>query len=308
MVAVRVGAAPVAEQISTCIALCLPRALRSRTPTCSALCLPRALRRPQVQPNNIVLRGIEAHNLAVMHDSKPGVPASERWKALGGIDPTAFPYGDGEETAYLRSVVPSWAQKEWTDAGQSGRYRWGLHAYVSADGLLWRRRGVVLSGFALDSLNVVLWQPAAGVYRMFGRIWVRCHSAGAPGCQGGRRRTIATSTSVDFFGGWSPIEALTFEPAYRDGENLYTNAIVPFPGSRDGTLLIGFPKRFNPTRHKVWRCSACCLACGVRCAANDLSPCVRARRCRRRHNSGVGPRRARRERHCDHHQPLPCHR
>ena len=47
--------------------------------------------------HNVVWEGIESHNFAPMIDTRPGVPMDEKYKAIGGMDPRAFPYRMKEE-------------------------------------------------------------------------------------------------------------------------------------------------------------------------------------------------------------------
>jgi hypothetical protein len=90
--------------------------------------------------NNIVLTGEPAlsHNFCPMIDGKPGVPASERYKAL------------------------------------SGSARTGLIAWVSEDGFRWRKlsENAVITGGAFDSQNVPLWSQAEQCYVCYFRVVV----------------------------------------------------------------------------------------------------------------------------------------
>jgi hypothetical protein len=88
--------------------------------------------------NNIVHRGIEAHNLAPFIDRRPGVPAEERYKAVGG----------------------TW-QKLW--------------AFRSPDGLRWTRlrdEPVTVKG-TFDSLNTAYWDEVRGEYLLYSRLFDR---------------------------------------------------------------------------------------------------------------------------------------
>lgn len=87
--------------------------------------------------NNIVLRGVGAHNFAPFKDSRPGVPASERYKALGrGTDPKDV-----------------------------------LHAFVSENGIRWRPASPdpVFTQGRFDSQNVAFWDSVRGKYRCYFR-------------------------------------------------------------------------------------------------------------------------------------------
>jgi hypothetical protein len=89
--------------------------------------------------NNVVLAGQApfSHNFAPFLDSRPGVPAAERFKAL---------------------------------AGTSAR---GLFGFVSADGLRWRklRETPLITKGAFDSQNVAFWSASEQCYALYLRTW-----------------------------------------------------------------------------------------------------------------------------------------
>lgn len=161
--------------------------------------------------NNILLVDEDGtHAFAPFIDTRPGVPAEERYKALGN---TRLP-----------------GQKEWK-----------LLAFASADGVHWRKMAdepVVAKG-AFDSHNVVFWSPTEGKYLCFYRTWSQAkdptHYAGT--------RTVSRAESEDFIHWSDPVE-MDFGDAPE--EELYTNATHPY--SRAPHLLIALPKRFNPGR------------------------------------------------------------
>ncbi|NUQ61279.1 MAG: hypothetical protein HUU20_02255 [Pirellulales bacterium] len=80
--------------------------------------------------NNVVLHGHApaSHNFSPFLDSKPGVPASERFKAAGGLR--------------------------------------GLLAFASEDGIHWKklREEPIITEGAFDSQNVVFWSETEGLY------------------------------------------------------------------------------------------------------------------------------------------------
>ena len=147
--------------------------------------------------NNLVLANAApvTHNFCPMIDSRPGVPTDRRFKAVGGT---------GKE----------------------------LFAYVSADGLRWKRlRDEAILGpqqmtfpftHLFDSQNLVFWSEHEQTYVCYFRVW------------DGLRR-IARSTSTDFLT-WSP--AVMMEQRHDDGsgagprpapaEHLYTNQTAPY--------------------------------------------------------------------------------
>lgn len=154
--------------------------------------------------NNIFYRGYAAHNFCVFRDDNPAAAPEQRFKAVGG----------------------------------SGKNN--LHGFVSADGIHWQpvQEGPLDITGAFDSLNVPLWDPHAGCYRIFSRYFEEI--------DGERIRAIQSCTSDDFIH-WTP-------PAphvYDDGiplEHFYTNATLPCPGAEH--ILLSFPMRFVPERTK----------------------------------------------------------
>jgi hypothetical protein len=89
--------------------------------------------------NNVVLAGQApfSHNFAPFLDTRPEVPAAERYKALAGTSET------------------------------------GLHAFVSADGLRWQKAGTeaVITKGAFDSQNVSFWSASEQTYVCYFRTW-----------------------------------------------------------------------------------------------------------------------------------------
>jgi len=96
--------------------------------------------------NNVVLAGRApfSHNFAPFLDTRPDVPADERFKALAGTSES------------------------------------GLHAFVSGDGLRWRpwREKPLLSQGAFDSQNVAFWSAAEQAYVVYFRTWTQGAFAG----------------------------------------------------------------------------------------------------------------------------------
>jgi len=89
--------------------------------------------------NNVILHnaGDMTHNFSPFIDTRPGVPASKRFKAVGG----------------------------------SGRS--GLLAYVSTDGIQWKslRKKPIITKGAFDSQNLVFWSEAEERYLCYFRIF-----------------------------------------------------------------------------------------------------------------------------------------
>jgi hypothetical protein len=149
--------------------------------------------------NNIVLAGLApfSHNFCPMLDPRKDIPRSERYKALAGI-------------------------------GSSG-----LFAFVSADGLRWKKlrdKPVITKGH-FDSQNVPFWSDAEGLYLCYFRVFVK-----------GIRR-IARTTSKDFIT-WS--EPVLMGYGDQPIEHLYTNQTSPY--FRAPHLYVGVAARFLPGR------------------------------------------------------------
>ena len=154
--------------------------------------------------NNIVFRGYEAHNFCVFRDDNPAAPEAQRFKAVGGGS------------------------------------RDNLHGFFSPDGVHWSRiqEGPLKVTGAFDSVNVPLWDPHAGCYRLFSRYFDE-----SPGA---RVRAIQSCSSEDFIHWSEPIAHV-----YEEGvelEHFYTNATSPCPGAEH--VLVSFPMRFLPERER----------------------------------------------------------
>ncbi len=165
--------------------------------------------------NNVVMTGDAkqvTHNLAVIYDGRPEVPASERYKAVGGV------------------------------ASSKSRSLRGLYRYVSADGLNWvefkNSTALFPNGYAMDSQNVLVWLPSENQYAIYLRTWTGDKPEDPTLLKG--IRTIARSVSKDFIN-WSTPELMSFDAPLED---LYTNATQPY--YRATQLLIAMPFRFSP--------------------------------------------------------------
>lgn len=152
--------------------------------------------------NNIVWQGIVSHNMCVFKDGNPDARSDERFKAVGGTG---------------------------TDS---------LYGLASPDGIHWRTiqdAPLAVTG-AFDSVNVPLWDPHAGCYRLFSRYW-----EGDWGV-----RAIQSCTSQDFRSWTTPVPHQYGEGVPR--EHFYTNATTPCPGAEH--ILLSFPMRFLGERTK----------------------------------------------------------
>lgn len=160
--------------------------------------------------NNVVLMKAHTstHNFSPFLDERPGVPADERFKALGGTM-------------------------------ESG----GLAAWKSADGLRWQKmtdapviaKEQVPFKYMFDSQNVPFWSAAEGKYVCYYRVF-----------EGGIRR-IVRSESTDFLT-WSPPVLMEYRhPSVTPPiEHLYTNQTHPY--FRAPHLYVAIAARFMPGR------------------------------------------------------------
>jgi hypothetical protein len=149
--------------------------------------------------NNVILAGQApfSHNFCPMIDHRPGTPPAECYKALAGT-------------------------------GASG-----LHAFVSADGLRWRKKGqsAVIAKGDFDSQNVPFWSEHENCYVCYFRVF-----------RDGIRR-IARCTSKDFLNWTEPwLMGYGGQPI----EHLYTNQTSPY--FRAPHLYVGIAARFMPGR------------------------------------------------------------
>ncbi len=156
--------------------------------------------------NNVILADVApvTHNFSPFLDTRPGVPEDERFKALGGSE------------------------------------RSGLVAYVSGDGIRWRRlrdEAVITDGM-FDSQNVAFWSEPEQCYVCYFRTWTGEGYSGF--------RTVSRATSANFVD-WSETVPMRF----GDGpmEHLYTNQTHPY--FRNPEIAIAIAARFMPGRQVV---------------------------------------------------------
>ncbi|NLS93314.1 MAG: hypothetical protein GXX96_14250 [Planctomycetaceae bacterium] len=159
--------------------------------------------------NNVVLARQPpfSHNFSPFLDTRPGVVPDERFKALAGH--------------------PGKDRKAGAD---------GLHAFASADGVVWRPlgQGPVIPydkawSHAFDSQNVAFWSAAEQRYVCYFRTWETPH---------GRLRTVSRSTSADFLTWDKPVPMHPNLP----GEHLYTSQTHPY--FRAPHIYIALPTRY----------------------------------------------------------------
>jgi hypothetical protein len=156
--------------------------------------------------NNVILAKMPpfSHNFAPIIDTRPGVPAGERWKAL------------------------------------AGSARSGLVAFVSADGIHWRKMQdmPVITKGAFDSQNVAFWSESEKRYVSYFRIFKKIGNEGI--------RWVSRATSDDFVHWTDPVE-MTFGDA--PVEHLYTNQTLPY--FRAPHLYIALAARFMSGRQAL---------------------------------------------------------
>lgn len=123
--------------------------------------------------------------------------------------------------------------------GSSEDGRCGLLAFASADGVNWSRLAnePVITKGRFDSQNIAFWDSSRQLYVSYFRDLLK-FADGRP-C-----RAIKTATSPDFLH-WSEPVWLSYDKGTPD-EELYTNAIMPYP--RAPGIYVGFPKRFIANR------------------------------------------------------------
>ena len=151
--------------------------------------------------NNVILHEAPfCHNFSPFLDQRPGTPADQRFKALAGTMPS------------------------------------GLFAFVSADGVRWRKlrdQPVITytKEYAFDSQNVSFWSETEGCYVCYFRHFLD-----------NQWRSVCRTTSDDFIT-WS--EPVPMRPNFP-GEHLYTTQTHPYFNAPH--ILIALPTRFHPSR------------------------------------------------------------
>lgn len=146
----------------------------------------------QTDAGNIVMAGeySVSHNFTPFIDTRPGVSPDERYKALGG-------------NAYSKDL-----RKKHGPAG--------VHAFVSADGLRWKRlRNDPILPEAwgkFDSQNLAFWSELEKQYVAYFRYFKD------------GKRAIRRSTSQDFLTWTDPVAV----EANLPGEQLYTSNVHPY--------------------------------------------------------------------------------
>jgi len=171
---------------------------------------------PTFPKGNVVLMNefLTNHNFTPFIDTKPGVPAEEKYKALGGLA-----YQNHKEHLEVRER----------------RGPGGLKAYVSPDGIHWKRlrdKPVIPEdwGKYFDSQNYAFWSESEQAYVCYFRRFIKGY------------RGIARTTSKDFIN-WTPLEEM---PVNLPGEHLYTPCTQPY--FRAPHIYVALPTRYMSKR------------------------------------------------------------
>jgi hypothetical protein len=169
---------------------------------------------PVAPEGNIVLMNefLVNHNFTPFIDTKPGVPAEEKYKALGGL-----------------------AYQPHHSATRDKRGPGGLKAFVSPDGIHWkklREEPVVPEAWGkyFDSQNYAFWSESEQAYVCYFRRFIK------------GMRGIARTTSQDFIN-WTPFIEM---PANLPNEHLYTPCTQPY--FRAPHIYLALPTRFMDKR------------------------------------------------------------
>lgn len=156
--------------------------------------------------NNVILADAApvTHNFSPFLDANPKAKPDEKFKALGGT------------------------------------HKSGLVAYVSADGVRWKklRDEAVFKKGIFDSQNVSFWSESEGKYVCYFRTWTESGYKGF--------RSVSRATSDDFIN-WSEPVPMTF--GGTPYEHLYTQQTSPYFRAPHIYLAIG--ARFMPKRKVV---------------------------------------------------------
>jgi len=160
--------------------------------------------------NNVVLADAKpiTHNFSPFLDTSQNVLPEQRFKALGGLAET------------------------------------GLFAYVSADGIHWKKlqeepvittKGMVFKKNPFDSQNVSFWSEYEQKYLCYFRSWTAENDT--------NYRTISRTTSTDYIHWTKPVE---MDLGNTPRENLYTNQTAPY--FRAPHIYIALAARFMSHR------------------------------------------------------------
>ena len=165
--------------------------------------------------NNVIMAREFSGNFSPLLDTRPGLPSSERYKALSGSPPTAFVSGDGIRWNKLRE-----------------------EPVMSHDGPAW------------DSQNVAFWSESEQCYVAYVRTFKLMGETQEASREEYRRRFgvdcygwrwVSRATSEDFVT-WTDLEEM--DCGNRPNEELYTNGTHPY--FRAPHIYVALSKRFLP--------------------------------------------------------------
>jgi hypothetical protein len=182
--------------------------------------------------NNAILFETPAcHTFSPFLDTRPGVVASERFKALAGLHDEAIRVTRGLDPEAL-----------------SPDTKGGLYAFASPDCIHWRKispEPVIPSeaagDFGFDSQNVSFWSETEGCYVCYFRSW-QMQNGQSFTWTADLLRTIRRVTSKDYRTWSAPKILFPNEP----NEHLYTNQTHPY--FRAPHIYIATPTRFMASR------------------------------------------------------------
>lgn len=179
--------------------------------------------------NNILRQGGRtSHNFAPFIDSKPGIPADERYKAVGG-NGKAFVFASADGMTWRKLHEDPVLTGEEPAFDRHGAWRWGNNPKAE--------RAI------LDSLNVSFWDARAGHYVLFFRAYIHGKLRNGRG-RSNVMRYVFRCTSKDFRN-WSEPAPIRFdEPPRQWRHELYTTGLHPYFRARH--LYVGFPLRSIP--------------------------------------------------------------
>ena len=175
--------------------------------------------------NNILLKGQTSHNFAPFIDTRPNIPADEKYKAVGGNGKAyVFASSDGLNWRKLREAPILDGEEPAFDRYDA--IRWG----VNPD----NERAI------LDSLNVAYWDSTTQRYVLNFRAYLPCLNRDGTKMLK-ETRSVMRCTSKDFRH-WENIEPIRYgEPRRSEIHSLYTSNAQPY--FRAPHLIIGLPLR-----------------------------------------------------------------
>jgi hypothetical protein len=180
--------------------------------------------------NNIILDCEPyTHTFAPFIDAKPGIPASERFKA--------FSRGMSEKDA-------------------QGKRKCWLCGFCSEDGIHWKKMEgePIISDGVFDSQNVGFWSEAEGqyvaYYRTFSRTEGMEETNTGPTTTATQLRRIKRATSADFLN-WKPGVVMDYRQGKQQApaEEFYINQTRPY--FRAPHIYVALPARFMAHRQAI---------------------------------------------------------